>query len=221
MREAVIAYWFGRSRCPRPFKTTGATRVPPARPFRERAGDDGVPPVLCRGKMPLRRRSRQSPRICRCSPRPDRGNRSRGFAGLRTNLRPGALDDCRRWWAFMPAADWRHPVGPDSTIEALPDHPVVHIAYAGRCRLGGQGTFDQPNNSQKAVAACRCRITAAAACFPAPARAWVPGRRAAVGDRPIPRADAPPAHLSVDASVRKPPAARGAARRLARPNSLP
>lgn len=220
MREAVIAYWFGRSRCPHPFKAIGATRVPPARPFRERAGDDGVPPVLCRG-MPLCRRSRQSPRICRVSPGLTAENRSRGFAGLRTNLRPGALDDCSRWWGFMPGADWRHPVGPDSTIEALPDHPVVHIAYAGLCRLGGQGTFDQPNNSQEALAMRRRRTTAAAACFPAPARAWVPGRRAAACDRPIPRAGDPPARPSGDASVRKRPAARGAARRLARPNSLP
>lgn len=43
---------------------------------------------------------------------------------------PVALDDYSQWWAFVPEADWRHPVGPDSTIEALLDHPVVHIACA-------------------------------------------------------------------------------------------
>ena len=26
-------------------------------------------------------------------------------------------------------ADWRHPLGPESSIEGLGDHPVVHVAY--------------------------------------------------------------------------------------------
>lgn len=34
------------------------------------------------------------------------------------------------WWAFRFGADWRHPLGPDSSIEQLADHPVVHVAYA-------------------------------------------------------------------------------------------
>ena len=33
------------------------------------------------------------------------------------------------WWAYVPGADWRHPAGPDSSIEGLDDHPVVHVAY--------------------------------------------------------------------------------------------
>jgi formylglycine-generating enzyme required for sulfatase activity len=33
------------------------------------------------------------------------------------------------WWAYTPGADWRHPRGPESSIEALMDHPVVHIAW--------------------------------------------------------------------------------------------
>ncbi len=33
------------------------------------------------------------------------------------------------WWSFLLGADWRHPLGPDSTIDDIPDHPVVHIAY--------------------------------------------------------------------------------------------
>ena len=34
------------------------------------------------------------------------------------------------WWSFMIGADWRHPLGPDSGVADIPDHPVVHIAYA-------------------------------------------------------------------------------------------
>jgi sulfatase modifying factor 1 len=30
----------------------------------------------------------------------------------------------------VPGADWRHPLGPHSTLDGLGDHPVVHIAHA-------------------------------------------------------------------------------------------
>ena len=33
------------------------------------------------------------------------------------------------WWSYMFGADWRHPEGPDSSIDELMDHPVVHIAH--------------------------------------------------------------------------------------------
>jgi len=35
-----------------------------------------------------------------------------------------------QWWALVPGADWRHPTGPGSSIKALADHPVVHVALA-------------------------------------------------------------------------------------------
>ncbi|WP_086000023.1 formylglycine-generating enzyme family protein [Novosphingobium sp. PP1Y] len=34
------------------------------------------------------------------------------------------------WWSFVFGADWCHPLGPDSNLDELWDHPVVHIAYA-------------------------------------------------------------------------------------------
>lgn len=40
------------------------------------------------------------------------------------------LGDHHQWWQFIPGADWRHPQGPESSIEGLDDHPVVHVAYA-------------------------------------------------------------------------------------------
>ncbi len=39
------------------------------------------------------------------------------------------LDDPSWWWDFVEGSDWRHPTGPDSSIEGLDDHPVVHVAY--------------------------------------------------------------------------------------------
>ncbi|GGJ81757.1 hypothetical protein GCM10010123_09440 [Pilimelia anulata] len=45
---------------------------------------------------------------------------------------PGSvdLDDIGRWWRYVPGADWRHPGGPGSSAAALPEHPVVHLAWA-------------------------------------------------------------------------------------------
>jgi formylglycine-generating enzyme len=56
-------------------------------------------------------------------------------------LRPGSLvflksdrpiptDDWSKWWEFRFGADWRHPYGPESSIEGLDDHPVVHVNYS-------------------------------------------------------------------------------------------
>ncbi len=39
------------------------------------------------------------------------------------------LVDIRQWWRFVPGADWRHPSGPDSSIEGKANHPVVNLAY--------------------------------------------------------------------------------------------
>ncbi|KAF1721373.1 gliding motility-associated lipoprotein GldK [Pseudoxanthomonas wuyuanensis] len=41
-----------------------------------------------------------------------------------------SLGDAYQWWQFVAGANWRHPQGPDSSITALDDHPVVHLAYA-------------------------------------------------------------------------------------------
>jgi sulfatase modifying factor 1 len=41
-----------------------------------------------------------------------------------------SLRDPLQWWHYLPGADWRHPDGPESTIDGLDGHPVVHIAYA-------------------------------------------------------------------------------------------
>lgn len=40
------------------------------------------------------------------------------------------LVDHYQWWAYVHGADWRHPEGPGSSIDARMDHPVVHVAYA-------------------------------------------------------------------------------------------
>ena len=34
------------------------------------------------------------------------------------------------WWDFRIGANWRHPLGPESSLDGLGDHPVVHVAHA-------------------------------------------------------------------------------------------
>ncbi len=42
---------------------------------------------------------------------------------------PVDLKDYSQWWKWMSGASWRHPEGPDSTIEGREDHPVVQVSW--------------------------------------------------------------------------------------------
>jgi len=42
---------------------------------------------------------------------------------------PVPLDNAVRWWKYVKGANWRHPLGPTSTIEGKDAHPVVQVAY--------------------------------------------------------------------------------------------
>jgi formylglycine-generating enzyme required for sulfatase activity len=44
--------------------------------------------------------------------------------------RPVDLRNFHNWWQFQRDANWRQPYGPDSSIDGLDDHPVVHVAFA-------------------------------------------------------------------------------------------
>ncbi len=39
------------------------------------------------------------------------------------------FQDWSQWWTLLKGADWRHPYGPKSNINALDNHPVVHVAF--------------------------------------------------------------------------------------------
>ena len=36
--------------------------------------------------------------------------------------------DYSHWWMWVPGANWSHPFGPQSSIEGIENHPVVHVA---------------------------------------------------------------------------------------------
>lgn len=42
---------------------------------------------------------------------------------------PVPLNNHLQWWRYMKGANWRHPEGPESSIESKGKHPVVHIAW--------------------------------------------------------------------------------------------
>lgn len=42
---------------------------------------------------------------------------------------PVSLDDHYQWWTYIPGANWRHPLGPQSNIEGKENYPVVQIGY--------------------------------------------------------------------------------------------
>jgi formylglycine-generating enzyme required for sulfatase activity len=39
------------------------------------------------------------------------------------------LDNYFQWWSYIGGTDWRHPTGPESTIEGRDNYPVVQIAF--------------------------------------------------------------------------------------------
>jgi formylglycine-generating enzyme required for sulfatase activity len=41
---------------------------------------------------------------------------------------PIELNNAAQWWVWTPGADWRQPQGPQSSINDLEHHPVVHVA---------------------------------------------------------------------------------------------
>ena len=52
-----------------------------------------------------------------------------GSTVFRPTNGPVELDNYLQWWSYLHSADWRHPTGPESSIEGKDDHPVVQIAY--------------------------------------------------------------------------------------------
>jgi formylglycine-generating enzyme required for sulfatase activity len=63
-----------------------------------------------------------------------------GVAGARDTYPAGSLvfrqtsgpvdvRDSHAWWVYVPGAQWRHPEGPESSLEGRGSHPVVHVAF--------------------------------------------------------------------------------------------
>ena len=42
---------------------------------------------------------------------------------------PVSLNDHYQWWSYVHGANWRHPLGPNSSIQGKEEYPVVQVAY--------------------------------------------------------------------------------------------
>ncbi len=39
------------------------------------------------------------------------------------------LNDVSNWWSWTRGANWKHPYGPDSSVDGLENYPVVHVSW--------------------------------------------------------------------------------------------
>src|SRR5439155_6321475 len=79
-----------------------------------------------------------------------------GSSVFRKPRHPVDLRDNRAWWEYVPAADWRHPEGPDSSIIGRDDHPVVHVTTRMRAPTPPgreRSCRSNPNGSSRPAAA--------------------------------------------------------------------
>ncbi len=63
------------------------------------------------------------------------------------------LSDPSQWWRIVEGADWRHPAGPDSTLEGRDHLPVVHVAYEDALAYAAWRGRDLPTEAEWEFAA--------------------------------------------------------------------
>jgi len=66
---------------------------------------------------------------------------------------PLRTDDPSRWWKFCVGADWRHPNGPETSLDGLEDHPVVHISWMDAMAYAAWADMDLPTEAEWEFAA--------------------------------------------------------------------
>ena len=66
---------------------------------------------------------------------------------------PVDLRDPHNWWSYTAGADWRHPRGPDSSLDGLDDHPVVHVAFEDAAAYAAWAGKELPSEAEWEFAA--------------------------------------------------------------------
>jgi len=63
------------------------------------------------------------------TPPPSPENLVPGSLVFAPTAQPVPLDDIRQWWKWTAGANWRHPEGPESSIEDKDSYPVVQVSW--------------------------------------------------------------------------------------------
>jgi formylglycine-generating enzyme required for sulfatase activity len=66
---------------------------------------------------------------------------------------PVPLNNHLQWWQYVAGADWRHPLGPGSSIDGLDDHPVVHVNHADAAAFAAWTGKELPTEAEWEYAA--------------------------------------------------------------------
>jgi sulfatase modifying factor 1 len=63
------------------------------------------------------------------TPKPDDSALAPGALVFTPTSGPVPLNDLSAWWRWVPGANWRHPEGPQSSIQGRENHPVVQVSW--------------------------------------------------------------------------------------------
>jgi sulfatase modifying factor 1 len=66
---------------------------------------------------------------------------------------PVDLGQYANWWSWVPGASWRHPYGPQSSVERIGQHPVVHVAFEDAQAYATWSAKELPTEAQWEFAA--------------------------------------------------------------------
>jgi formylglycine-generating enzyme len=63
------------------------------------------------------------------TPKPDDSALAAGALVFTPTSEPVPLNDLSAWWRWVHGANWRHPEGPESSIQERENHPVVQVSW--------------------------------------------------------------------------------------------